>query len=61
MDGHRDYHIKGSKSEKDKYGITYMWNLKKLWNELIYNTETDSQIQKTNFQLPKERLGEGVN
>ena len=43
MDGHRDYHIKGSKSEKDKYGITYMWNLKNITNESIYKTETDSQ------------------
>ena len=29
MDGPRDYHTKWSKSEKDKYSITYMWNLKK--------------------------------
>ena len=25
------------------YDITYMWNLKKDTNELIYKTETDSQ------------------
>ena len=34
------------KPEKDKYkyGITYMWNLKKNGiDELIYKTETDSQ------------------
>ena len=36
--------IKWNKSDKDKYGITYMWNLKKNdTNELIYKTEIDSQ------------------
>ena len=30
-------------SDKDKYhDITYMWNLKKGTNELIYKTEIDS-------------------
>ena len=35
-----------SETEKDKYDITYVWNLKKKkneTNELIYKTETDSQ------------------
>ena len=43
MDGPRKYHTKWSKSEKDKYDITYMWNLKNNINESIYKTETDSQ------------------
>ena len=46
MDGPRDYHTKGSKSEREKqisYDITYMWNLKYDTNEHIYETETDSQ------------------
>ena len=30
-----------------------MWNLKNDTNELIYKTEIDSQIQKTNLWLPK--------
>ena len=30
-----------------------MWNLIYNINELIYKTETDSQTQKTNLQLPK--------
>ena len=30
-----------------------MWNLKYNTNEFIYKTETDSQTQKTNLQLPK--------
>ena len=32
-----------SQKEKDKYHITYMWNLKNDTNEFIYKTETDSQ------------------
>ena len=43
MDGLRDYPIKWNKSEKDKYTITYMWNLKNNTNELIYKTEIDLQ------------------
>ena len=31
MDGPRVYHTEWSKSEKDKYHITYMWNLKILY------------------------------
>ena len=43
-----------SQSEKDKYhDITYMWNLKNDTNELIYNTEIDSQTWKTNLWLLK--------
>ena len=46
MDGPRDYHTKWSKSERERhvpYDITYLWNLKYDTNELIYETETDSQ------------------
>ena len=46
MDGPRDYHRKWSKSESERqipYDITYMWNLKYDTNELINETETDSQ------------------
>ena len=32
-----------SQTEKDKYRISCMWNLKNGTNELIYKTETDSQ------------------
>ena len=35
------------------YATTYMWNLKKGYNELICRTETDSQTLK-NLRLPKE-------
>ena len=46
MDGPGEYHTKRSKSEREKqipYDITYMWNLKYDANELICETETDSQ------------------
>ena len=33
------------------YDITYMWNLKRNTNELIYKKNT--QISKTNLRLPK--------
>ena len=39
------------------YDITYMWNLDYDTNELIYETETDSQTQKTNLWLPKGKGG----
>ena len=29
MDGHKDYHTKQSQTEKDKYDVIYMWNLKR--------------------------------
>ena len=46
MDETRDYHMKWSKSERERqipYDIAYMWNLKYGTNEPIYKTETDSQ------------------
>ena len=48
---------KVSQTEKDKYHmivLTYMWDLKLDTNELIYKTEIDLQIQKTNLWFPKE-------
>ena len=57
-DGPRDDHSKWSKSEKDKYDITYMWNLiKNNTNGLIYKTEIDSHILKANLWLLKGILG----
>ena len=51
----------GSQAEKDKYDITYLWNLiKNDTKELIY--KTNSQILKSNLGLPKEKLlGEGMS
>ena len=49
-------------TEKYKYHIIYMWNLKKRdTNESIYEIETDLQIKKTNLQLPKGRGWGGIN
>ena len=50
MDGPRDYHTKWSKSERERqipYDIAYMWNLKYDTNELICETEEDSQREQT--------------
>ena len=52
-----------SQIRKDKYHITYTWNLKKKkkkdTNELIFKTEIDSQTSKTNLWLPKGNHGGG--
>ena len=42
------------------YGIAYMWNLKYDTSESIYETETESQTQRTDWWLPRRKgLGEG--
>ena len=54
----RDYHTKQSKSERERqipYDFTYMWNLKYDRNELIYETEKDSQKLRTDLWLPRQR------
>ena len=38
------------------HDITYMWSLEYNRNEPIYETETDSQVQRTDMWLPR-RLG----
>ena len=60
MDKPRNYHSKWSKSERERqipYDITYMWNLKYDVNELIHETETDSQTYRTDFWLPRGKWG----
>ena len=44
-----------SKSDKDKYMISLILNLKNNTNKCIYKTKTDSQTQQTNLWLPKEK------
>ena len=39
--------------------ITYMWNLKYDTNELICETETDSQTWKIGLRLPEGKGGGG--
>ena len=50
MDGHREYHTKWSKPEKDKrrYDITYMWNLKKSWFKWTYIQNRNGLIDIVN-------------
>ena len=48
MDGTWEYYIKWSKSQKDKYDITYMWNLKNNKNYWIQTRES----QQKNLRLP---------
>ena len=62
--GPRDYHAKWSKSDREKqisYDITHMWNLIFLndRNEIIYKTETDLKISKTNLWSSKGKCGWG--
>ena len=50
--------IKLSRSEREReilYDIIYMRNLKYDTNELIYETETDSQAERTDVWLPRWR------
>ena len=39
------------------YDITYIWNLKYYTNELTFQTETDSQTERTDLWLPRRRGG----
>ena len=58
MDGPRDYHTKWDKSKRERqipYSITYMWNLKYDTYQLIYEIETESQMQRTDLWLPREK------
>ena len=42
------------------YDITYGWNLNHDTNELTYETETDSQTQRSELWLPRRKSG-GMN
>ena len=45
----------GTQRRQIPYDVTYMWNLKYDTNEPIYETETDSQTQRTDSWLPRGR------
>ena len=47
-----------SQKEKDKYHITYMWNLKYGTDEPIYRIETVSQTWRADLWLPREKRRE---
>ena len=58
MDGPRDHHTKQSKSDKDKYDNTYMWNLKKIIQMNLYTKQ--KQTQRHGKQIyGYQRKGEG--
>lgn len=58
--GPRDGHTKWRSGRRQiLYDIAYVWHLKNVTDELIYRTETDSQIQKTNLWLAKGKGGSG--
>ena len=56
--------VKSERERQISYGITYMWNLKKGTNELIYKTEIELQMEKTNLWFPggkrvgRDKLGD---
>ena len=60
MDRLRDYHMKWSKSDRERnipHDITNMWNLKE-WHKLTYlQNRRDSETQKTNYGYPKGKRG----
>ena len=56
MDGHRDYHTKLSKSDRERQ-IYHSYVESTFKNELIYKTEAASQISKSNLWLLKGRHG----
>ena len=60
MDRPRDYHTKWSKSEKDKYDISYMWNLKEIYTSYLQNIKRLIDIENK-LWLPKEKVGGGIN
>ena len=62
MDATRDYHIKWSNSERERWiphDTIYMWNLKYGIDEPVYKREIDSYTETTDLWLPRRR-GEGV-
>ena len=67
MGGPRDYHTKWSKSDRERQ-ISYDTAYKKMLsgkkndtNELIYKTETDSQIENTLMVIKGERWQRRIN
>ena len=49
--------MKSERERQKTYCTTHVWNLKYDINELIHETETDSQIQRTDLWLPRGKEG----
>ena len=52
--------VKSDKERQISYNIIYMWNQKNDTNELIYKTETDSDIENKLMVTKGERGGQSV-
>ena len=64
MDGPRDYHTRWNNLARKRQipcDITYIWNLKYDTNEHIHETETGSQIWRTDLWLPRGMGGAGMD
>ena len=62
MDGLRDYHTKGSKSDRERQisYITYMWNLKKRYKwTYLQNRNRLTDVENTLMVTKGERWGDG--
>ena len=59
MDTTRDKYAKWSQKEKDKYYITYVWNLKYGTSKPIYKSEADSQTENRLVTAKGDRVREG--
>ena len=60
MDGPRDCHTKSSKSDRKRqilYDIAYIWNVKNGTNELIYETNSVTYIEKKLMVTRQEKGG----
>ena len=51
----------GSQTEKLKYYIIYMWNLKSSKNESTNKTETESQAENKLMATKEEKGGRRIN
>ena len=58
MNGSRDYHTKWGKSDRQRQIYHLYVEYKNYTNELIYKTETDLQISKSDLWSPKGNFGE---
>ena len=56
MDRPRDYHTKWRKKEKNKYNITYMWNLKYDTNAAIFKIKFFHEKNKIWTYLQNRRV-----
>ena len=61
MDGLIDYHTKWSKSDRERqiHDITYMWNLKRGINEIIYKIKQTHGHKKQTYGFQEESVEEG--